>query len=190
MDIGDPNTMALFLSHHTAARSIFVLFTIFYPLNIAIVCFPIHCVIRFLYIQTFETFVQGEINKILQISGIEERHLVVRFNNALATRSGFERVWKSGLHKISSEIAKFLQKLLKLLPHTFETPMHPWNQKPQNSHHRNPLKNGSFSENVVKECERVLFQPLHFATLADLVALIVFEILSFSWAQFVKYKFI
>ena len=28
-------------------------------------------------IQTFKTFVQGEINKILQKSGVEERHLVV-----------------------------------------------------------------------------------------------------------------
>ena len=30
-----------------------------------------------LSIQTFKTFVQGEINKILQKSGVEERHLVV-----------------------------------------------------------------------------------------------------------------
>ena len=64
-------------------------------------------------------------------------------------------------NKISSEIAKFLQKLLKLLPHTFETPMHPWNQKIQKIHHGNPLKNGSLSENVMKEGERVPFQPLH-----------------------------
>ena len=154
-----------------------------------------------LSIQTFTTFVQGEINKIIQISGVEERHLVVRFNNAWSTRSGFERVWESGLHKISSEIAKFLQKLLKLLPYTFETPMHPWNQKIQKIHHRNLLKNGSLSKNVMKECERVLFQPLHwksyrrgwrcdhFATWADLVAFIVFEILPFLWTHFVKSKF-
>ena len=65
---------------------------------------------------------------------------------------------KEWAHKISSEIAKFLQKLLKLLPHTFETPMHLWDQK---IHHRNPLKNGSLSENVMKEGERVLFQSFH-----------------------------
>ena len=68
---------------------------------------------------------------------------------------------KEWAHKISSEIAKFLQKLLKLLPHTFEIPMHLWDQKPQKFHHRNPLKNGSLSENVMKEGERVLFQPFH-----------------------------
>ena len=95
-------------------------------------------------------------------------------------------------NKISSEIAKFLQKLLKLLPHTFETPMHLWDLWDQKIHHRNPLKNGSLSEKVMKEGERVLFQHFHgkgnhrgaycghFATLADLIALIVFEILPFS----------
>ena len=45
-----------------------------------------------LSIQTFKTFVQGEINKILQISRVEEHYLVVGFNNALATKRGFERV--------------------------------------------------------------------------------------------------
>ena len=151
-----------------------------------------------LYIQTFKTFVQGKINKILQISGVEERHLVVGFNNTLATRSRFEREWKSGLHKVSSQIANFLRKLMKLLPHTFETPMHPWNQKIQKIHHRNLLKNGSLSENVVNECERVLFQPLHwkvyrrgwrcgnFATWADLVAFIIFEKSLFLQTHFVK----
>ena len=64
-------------------------------------------------------------------------------------------------NKISSEIAKFLQKLLKLLPHTFETPMHLCDQKNQKLHHKNPLKSGSLSENVMKEGERVPFQPLH-----------------------------
>ena len=68
---------------------------------------------------------------------------------------------KEKAHEISSEIAKFLQKLTKLLPHVFETPMHLWDQQLQEFHHRNPLKNGSISENVMKEAERVLFQPLH-----------------------------
>ena len=56
------------------------------------------------------------------------------------------------------QIVKSLAKLLKLLPHVFETPMHLWDQKTQD---RNPLKNGSLSENVMKEGERVLFQPFH-----------------------------
>ena len=133
-------------------------------------------------IQTFKTFVQGEINKILQKSGVEERHLVVGFNNTLATRSRFEREWKSGLHKVSWQIINFLGKLLKLLPHTFKIPLHLWDRWDQKVHHRNPLKNGSLSENVMKEGERVLFQPLHwksnrrglrcghFATSTDLIA--------------------
>ena len=50
--------------------------------------------------------------------------------------------------------------LRKILPHVFETPMHLWDQKDPRDPHRNPLKNGSLSENVMKEGERVLFQPL------------------------------
>ena len=68
-----------------------------------------------LSIQTFTTFVQGEINKIIQISGVEERHLVVRFNNALSTRGRLEREWLSGLHKVSWQIINFLGKLLNRL---------------------------------------------------------------------------
>ena len=48
-----------------------------------------------------------------------------------------------------------------LLPHVFLTPMHFWDQKFQNFQHRNPVKNGSLSENATKEGERVLFQPLN-----------------------------
>ena len=170
-----------------------------YLLNL--LCIKIAYDICLIYTKTFKTVVQGEINKILQISGVEECHLVVGFKNALVTRSRFERVWKSGLHKVSWQIVNFLGKLMKLLPHTFETPTHPWNQKLQKIHHRNLLKNGSLSKNVVKECERVLFQPLHCkryrrgwrcghsATWADLVAFIVFEILPFLWTHFVKSKF-
>ena len=44
-------------------------------------------------------------------------------------------------------------------PHIHDTQMQPWNQK---SPHRNPIKNGSLSENVMKEDERILFQPFHF----------------------------
>ena len=68
---------------------------------------------------------------------------------------------KEKAHEISSEIAKFLQKLLQLVPQYSETPMHIWDQRDQKVHRRNPLKNGSLSENVMKEGERVLFQPLH-----------------------------
>ena len=48
-----------------------------------------------------------------------------------------------------------------LFPHLFDTQMPLWDQRAQKAHHRDPLKNGSLSENVMKEGERVLFQPLH-----------------------------
>ena len=38
--------------------------------------------------------------------------------------------------------------------------MHLWDQKSQEIQHKNPLKNGSLSENVMKEGERVPFRPL------------------------------
>ena len=100
-------------------------------------------------------------------------------------------------HEISSEIVKFLQKLLQLLPHFFETPMHLWDQRDQIARHRNPLKNGSLSENVMKEGERVLFQSLHrksnprgmrcghFATSIDLIA----PILQF-WQKKIQEQFV
>ena len=37
--------------------------------------------------------------------------------------------------------------------------MHLWDQKSQEIQHKNPLKNGSLSENMMKEGERALFQP-------------------------------
>ena len=66
---------------------------------------------------------------------------------------------KEKAHEISSEIAKFLQKLLKLLPHTFETPMHPWDQRAQKAHHKNSQNDSPLSKNMLKEGERGLFQP-------------------------------
>ena len=49
----------------------------------------------------------------------------------------------------------------KFSRHLVDTLMHLWDQKFQKFQHRNPLNNGSLSENVMKECERVPFQPLH-----------------------------
>ena len=77
--------------------------------------------------------------------------------------AGFKNNWVRGAdlkekaHKMSWDTVNFLGKLPKLPPHFFETPMQLWDQIP----HRNPFKNGSLSENVMKEGERVLFQPLH-----------------------------
>ena len=68
-----------------------------------------------------------------------------------STRSRLERVsW-----------TKFLRKLMKLLPRIFETPAHHWDQKLPKFPHRNPLKTSCLSENVMKECEKVLIQPFH-----------------------------
>ena len=79
--------------------------------------------------------------------------------------------------------------------------MHLWDQSAQRARHRNPLKNGSLSENVMKEGERVLFQPLHwkinrrglrcgqFETSTDLVALFMQFWQFFSWTHFVKSQF-
>ena len=44
---------------------------------------------------------------------------------------------------------------MKLFAYCLDTQIHLWDQKIQ---HRNPLKKGSLSENVMKEDERVLFQ--------------------------------
>ena len=78
----------------------------------------------------------------------------------------FETLWlqeadlKEETHEISSEIIKFLQKLLKLLPHVFDTQMHLWDQKSQKSHHKNNQNKSPLSENGLKEGDRVLFQLL------------------------------
>ena len=78
------------------------------------------------------------------------------FKSACSEGSRFERE----AQLFPRQIVKSLGKLLKLLPHVFETQMHLWDQKFQKFQHRNPLKTGSLSENVMKEGERVLFQPL------------------------------
>ena len=53
------------------------------------------------------------------------------------------------------------RNLLKLFAHCLETQIHLWDKKIQKIQHRNLLKKGSLSENVLKEDERVLFQPFH-----------------------------
>ena len=58
------------------------------------------------------------------------------------------------------EIVKSLGKLLKLLPHVFDTQMHLWDQKSQKSHHKNNQNKSPLSENGLKEGDRVLFQLL------------------------------
>ena len=45
-----------------------------------------------LYLQTFNTFVKGETNKVLHETCVEDRHLVVGFENARADGRIFERV--------------------------------------------------------------------------------------------------
>ena len=48
--------------------------------------------ICFTNIQTFETLFQGEINKVLHDSGVEDRHLVAGFKTALVVGGRLERV--------------------------------------------------------------------------------------------------
>ena len=112
-----------------------------------------------------------------------------------------KQIWKSRLTNVKGKWSNWLPFKKFLFPHLCKTPGHLWDQSAQIARHRNPLKNGSLSENVMKEGERVPFQPLHwrryrrewhcghFATWADLIAVIVFEILPFLWTQFVKSKF-
>ena len=48
--------------------------------------------IYILLLQAFKTLVQVEINRVLRESGVEDRHLVARFENNRAGGSRFERV--------------------------------------------------------------------------------------------------
>ena len=114
--------------------------------------------IYILLLQAFKTLVQVEINKVLRDSGVEDRHLVTRFENNRAGGSRFERV---GFLQSKGKCSNWLPFEKFLFPHLFDTQMHLWDQSAQIARHRNPLKNGSLSENVMKEGERVLFQPLH-----------------------------
>ena len=68
---------------------------------------------------------------------------------------------KSRLTNFKGKWSNWLPFEKILFPHLFDTPMHIWDQSAQIARHRNPLKNGSISENVIKEDERVLFQPFH-----------------------------
>ena len=147
-------------------------------------CLKIYIVV----IQSSKTFVQVWINIVLHGSGIEDRHLVAGLENAWAGGSRFERV---GSQNFNGKWSNWLPVEFFFFHHLFDTPMHLWNKKTQKYQHRNPLKNGSLSENVMKEGERVLFQHFHwkryrrvlrcghFATLADLIAIIVFKKLPF-----------
>ena len=90
--------------------------------------------ISILIIQSFKTFVQVEINKVLHGSGIEDRHLVAELEKASAV--GFF----SSCHPVDT--------LIDL-----------WDKKHQQYQHRNTLKTGSLSEKVIKEDERVPFHP-------------------------------
>ena len=117
-------------------------------------CIKIALNIYILLIQAFKTLVQVEINKVLRDSGVEDRHLVARFENNRAGGSRFERV---GFLQSKGKWSNWLPFEKFLFPHLFETRRHPWDQKSPKSPNRNPLKNGSLSENVMKEGERVLF---------------------------------
>ena len=130
----------------------------------------------FLLIQTPENCCQWQNQKLLHESGVQHRHLVAGFENNGARGSRFERVGSQNFFRnrqISSEPSATSCTCLW-------DPNAPLGQKKHQKHqHRNPLKNGSLSEHVMKEGERVLFQPLqwksnrtglrcgHFATLTD-----------------------
>ena len=94
--------------------------------------------------------------KTIYESGVGHRHLVAGLEYTWAGRSRFERVGSQKL-KANGQIGLPLRNF----PHFFDTQMHLWDQKAQKARHRDPLKKGSLSENVMKEGERVLFQPLH-----------------------------
>ena len=66
---------------------------------------------------------------------------------------------KSRLTNFKGKWSNWLPFEKFLFPHFFDTQMHHWEQQLQEFQHRNLFKNGSLSENVVKEGERVLFQP-------------------------------
>ena len=72
--------------------------------------------------QTFDTFVQVEINK----DYIDQALRIPIYWQDWKTLGPEEADLKEKAHKISSEIAKFLQKLPKLLPHVVETLFHLW----------------------------------------------------------------
>ena len=109
-------------------------------------------------IQAFKSLVQVEICNVLRESGVEDRHLVAGFENNQAGGSRLERV---GSQNFNGKWSNWLPVEIFFFHHLFETPGHLWGQIDQIARHRKPLKNGSLSENVMKEGERELFQPLH-----------------------------
>ena len=60
-----------------------------------------------------------------------------------------------------AQIATKRRNLLKLFAHCLDTQIHLWDQRDPRDPHRNPIKKASLSENVMKEDERVFFQPFH-----------------------------
>ena len=80
------------------------------------------------------------------------------FENNGERGSRFERV---GSQNFNGKWSNWLPVEIFFFRHLVDTLMHLWDQKSQKIQHRNPLKNGSLSENVMKEGERVLFQPFH-----------------------------
>ena len=83
---------------------------------------------------------------------------MAELENTWAGGSRFER---EGSQNFNGKWSNWLPVEIFFSHHLFVTPMHLWDQSAQIARHRNPLKNGSLSENVMKEGERVLFQPLH-----------------------------
>ena len=64
--------------------------------------------------QLLKTFVQGEINKDLHESGVEDRHLVAGFENNYVANGIFERVVTRNFFRnrqISSETPEFFSRL-------------------------------------------------------------------------------
>ena len=114
--------------------------------------------IYILLIQAFKSLVQVEICNVLRESGVEDRHLVAGFKNNRAGGSRFERV---GSQNFNGKWSNWLPVEIFFFHHLFDTLMHHRDQRVQKVHRRNPLKNGPLSENVMKEGERALFQPLH-----------------------------
>ena len=175
-----------------------LLWQIFIRVSINSICTKIALNIYILLIKAFKTLVQVEISKVLRESGLEDRHLVAKFENNRAQGSRFERVRSLNFN---GKWSNWLPVEIFFFHRLFDTPMHLWDQSAQIARHRNPLKNGSLSENVTKEGERGLFQPLnwkryckglccgHFYTSTDLVARILQFWEFFSQEQFVKSNF-
>ena len=131
-------------------------------------------------VKTFRTDISGNIHRkcpiffltsIYQTGSLPKQFTIVQSPNHLVLiRGGFyywidacsniarNQIWKSRQNWHACQIATKRWNLLKLFAHCLDTQIHLRDQKSQ---HKNPLKNASLSENVMKEDERVLFQPFH-----------------------------